>query len=961
MKNIYLVLLLFPKVLFCQIGFIDNEFISGSGTELSIDVLSSAVQNDGKIIIGGAFLRYNGVEVKRILRLMPNGLIDYSLSPNNGPDAEILDIKLKDDKIIIGGFFSTYNNQEAKGICKLNLDGTIDDSFNSFANSNSGIYTIELDDDKLFIGGNIPYYNGVNVNNIALLNANGAIDNSFNSGTGFNDKVLIIKKQIDGKILVGGSFTSYNGVETNRITRLNMDGSIDNSFNIGSAANDEIRSIQVQDDGKILLFGKFTSFNGQLINRSVRLNSDGTIDESFLVSTGSNNWILCSKLLDDGSIIIGGNFTSYNGVFRGRIAKLDSNGNLIESFILNNGFNNIVNSINFTPENKLIVTGSFSEFDGFPHKGIISINHSYKGVFGKFYKEIDIDCVQSSQEEMYANAIFTISPGNLIVTTNNQGYFLIDDLPNGNYQIIFDTTQLWRVSCLENTFFSILNPDTITEVSSIGMEYFYQCQKPKISIYMPFMRPCFEDQQIFVEACNEIDATDVLPFAFSIIELDSNLIFENASIPFTSLGNYKYRFDHGTLFPGECVNFTVFAQVSCDAVLGQTICLKADLYPIADCVLDIIPALSTGEVLPCTLPWDQSNLTVRSWCANDSIYFMVSNTGTMGLGDMQCYSPVRVFVDGVLTQLDSILLQGGETFTYTFAGTGQTWIMQIDQHPLHLGNSNPSAHVENCGSGTWTPDLINDLPLDDADPVVDIYCGIVTGSYDPNDKRGFPNGISDEHFIAKNQELEYIIRFQNTGTDTAFTVVVRDTLDENFNIFTVTPGVSSHNYSFRMYGPRVLEWTFANILLPDSTTNEPLSNGFLTFTVKQNPNLAEGTVLSNDADIYFDFNEPIITNETTHKISYQINTLSTLQKFKTQKSVLKLYPNPSNSTFTIDLNTFSKNVNYKIYSLSGTLLQEKENSYGQKILVDVKNLENGLYFIELEYDNRIEVLNFVRN
>jgi uncharacterized repeat protein (TIGR01451 family) len=594
------------------------------------------------------------------------------------------------------------------------------------------------------------------------------------------------------------------------------------------------------------------------------------------------------------------------------------------------------------------------------NNNLCTIFNEKKKVTGKVFYDFSEDCLQDSQEQGVHSVHLLIEPGNIIVETNPMGLWGIDSLEIGTYTVTIDSNN-YESTCNNVHFFTVQDPESLTIAPIFGVISNDPCPEPTVSVNMPFMRPCFTNQQIYVQACNEYNATGVLPEAYSIVDLDPNLIFENASIPFTALGNNQYRFEHDTLYPGQCVNYTISAQVSCDAILGQTLCMEANLYPVADCVLDSIPTPPTGEVSPCTLPWDQSSLSVNGWCANDSIYFRITNTGEFGGGDMECYSPVRIFVDGVLIQLDSILLQGGETFTYTFLGTGETWILQADQHPLHPGNSHPNAHVENCGTGTWTPDLVNNLPLDDADPVVDIYCGIVTGSYDPNDKRGFPNGISIEHFIAKNQDLEYIIRFQNTGTDTAFTVVVRDTLDENFNIFTVTPSVSSHPYSFRMYGPRVLEWTFANILLPDSTTNEPLSNGFLTFTVKQNPNLAEGTLLKNNADIYFDFNEPIITNETTHKISYHINTLASLEKLKTQKSNLKLYPNPTNSVITIDLNNFSKSVNYKIYTLSGKLLQEKRNSYGQKISVDVKNLENGLYFIEIEYDTKIEVLNFVKN
>jgi len=206
-----------------------------------------------------------------------------------------------------------------------------------------------------------------------------------------------------------------------------------------------------------------------------------------------------------------------------------------------------------------------------------------------------------------------------------------------------------------------------------------------------------------------------------------------------------------------------------------------------------------------------------------------------------------------------------------FAGDGRTWRLEVDQHLFHPGESRPSATVERCGNAVnWTPGIVNNLPQDDADAMVDIYCAVVRGSYDPNDKTGYPTGIGASHFIAPNGKLDYVIRFQNTGTDTAFTVVIKDTLDRDLDIFSVREGVASHNYSFRMYGPRVLEWTFHNILLPDSFTNEVRSHGFVTFTVLQNKDLPDGTAIANSAGIYFDFNEPIITNTASHIVNRNI-------------------------------------------------------------------------------------------
>jgi uncharacterized repeat protein (TIGR01451 family) len=351
----------------------------------------------------------------------------------------------------------------------------------------------------------------------------------------------------------------------------------------------------------------------------------------------------------------------------------------------------------------------------------------------------------------------------------------------------------------------------------------------------------------------------------------------------------------------------------------------------------------------CLGLWDQSSLSVDGWCQNDSIYFTVTNTGVLGGGDMECYAPVWLTVNGVVTFTDSIMLQGGQTITYAFEGNGQTWILNASQHPLHPGNSQPNAFVERCGNAAnWTPGDVNDYPQDDADPVIDIFCEEVSGSHDPNDKQGYPNGVTNMNYIQPNQQLQYAIRFQNTGTDTAFTVVIRDTLDIDLNIFTVTPGVSSHNYEFRMYGPRVLEWTFNNINLPDSAANQVGSNGFVTFHVEQVPDLVPGTEINNDADIYFDFNAPITTNTTMHRIFEGFVSVLNLQDLSKGKKQFILYPNPTSFEITITSEKFS-NEAYSLCDQMGRVVGSGKLS-GTNTTISLSSLSKGIYLLKVEGD-----------
>ena len=249
---------------------------------------------------------------------------DIGYGFGDGTNNNVLTTAIQTDgKIIIGGNFTNYNSTLRKGITRINSDGTIDTTFNIGTGASNDVRAIAIQSDgKIIIGGSLSTYNGVTVNNIARLNTDGSLDTTFNTGIGANNFVYATGVQADGKILIGGWFNSYNGTTSNRIARLNSDGSIDTTFNSGSGTDSDIRSITILTDGKIIIAGSFISYNGFSAGGITRLNSDGSIDLAFNSSIGTSSGIRSVTLQSDGKIIIGGAFISYNGVGRNRIARL---------------------------------------------------------------------------------------------------------------------------------------------------------------------------------------------------------------------------------------------------------------------------------------------------------------------------------------------------------------------------------------------------------------------------------------------------------------------------------------------------------------------------------------------------------------------------------------------------------------------------------------------------------------
>jgi uncharacterized repeat protein (TIGR01451 family) len=172
---------------------------------------------------------------------------------------------------------------------------------------------------------------------------------------------------------------------------------------------------------------------------------------------------------------------------------------------------------------------------------------------------------------------------------------------------------------------------------------------------------------------------------------------------------------------------------------------------------------------------------------------------------------------------------------------------------------------------------------------------IVTGSYDPNDKTARTSSrASDElYFIDSDEYIDYTIRFQNTGTDTAFTVVITDTLSTDYDMSSFQPGVCSHPCTVDFKAGRVLEWTFDDILLPDSNVNEAASHGLTSFRIKLNEPVLPGTVIENIANIYFDFNEPVITEPSVLVAEFSTGVGDHVP------NVVHVYPDPAHDRITV--------------------------------------------------------------
>jgi uncharacterized repeat protein (TIGR01451 family) len=216
----------------------------------------------------------------------------------------------------------------------------------------------------------------------------------------------------------------------------------------------------------------------------------------------------------------------------------------------------------------------------------------------------------------------------------------------------------------------------------------------------------------------------------------------------------------------------------------------------------------------------------------------------------------------------------------------------------------------------------------------------VTGAYDPNDKLATTTaGVPGTYLIGSDDEIAYTIRFQNTGTDTAFFVVITDTLPATLDPATFRAGPASHTHSLTMQGNGVLRWTFPNILLPDSNVNEPRSHGWVRFYIKPHLPVLPGTDIENIANIYFDYNPPVITDPCV------LNAATGTALAEQDTSRMQCYPVPAIEHLQVLLPPELAATRLEIRAMDGRLCWTGPTT-GPLTTMDIKHLPNGLYAVQ---------------
>jgi uncharacterized repeat protein (TIGR01451 family) len=418
------------------------------------------------------------------------------------------------------------------------------------------------------------------------------------------------------------------------------------------------------------------------------------------------------------------------------------------------------------------------------------------------------------------------------------------------------------------------------------------------------------------------------------IELDMSTIDSIVSpYAFSQIGNIlKFNLGHIRPFGFGTISYSIKLKTS--VIIGSSQCHRAIIFPY--CSLNP----SNG--------YDGSDIKASVKClGNNTIELELENSGSQNQTQK---GRLAIYQDESLMKQDSFKMDKGTSSKFQY---------QLDDNKVF------TAEVYSANAHPVTPILIrhqdlcaNKRPIISNNPVVNFYrhdeakeyeeyCQIVQGSYDPNVKSVQPSGFLTEHYTANGTELKYRIDFQNTGTDTAFRVVLIDTLSPLLNIATFMPGVSSHPYSIE-FGGRAVKFIFDPIALVDSFKNEPLSHGYVHFKIKPIAGIKPKTKIENKADIYFDYNAPIRTNTVFNTI------FDTIQIYvpkggsaiaENDKTSVIVFPNPSTDKFFIQMSEPVKDLSIEIYDMQGRLIKTASSSNNQTVEVSVEGMTKGIYHI----------------
>lgn len=797
------------------------------------------------------------------------------------------------------------------------------------------------------------------------------------------DVPLEISQTLDGGYFIGGNSTSSISGDKSEdsiglgdywIVKLDAGGNIEWDNTIGGTNSDQLVAAQQTPDGGYILGGHSKSgISGDKTEPNiqgydywiVKLDSIGDIQwQNTIGGMGGPGFgedrLGCLDQTSDGGYIIAGcsisgigaDKTEPNyGTYDYWILKLDPVGNIEWQNTLNSLGTEFPTSVKQLLGGEYIVSGYSSGYSigggdkseaalgsGWMDFWIVKLVDPVRILTGNVYADLNFNCNLDTSSDKGIHDI--------IISNAFHDQHAITDA-NGDYSLMLfrDTSIVYLGNLLHEDDIACLPSDTMRiytsdasafdTVINFPLQASVFCHHLNISISSVPLRSCSTPRKYSVNYENV--SFDTARSAFIIVEIDTSVVeYVVSPYSYTQFGD-TLLFYIGDIIPFQRGIIQFSTRIKCNAVLGSSICARAFIYPRNNCT-------------PLSPLYDSSEITVKTSCFSDTITAIIENIATSH--DMHHLGTMSVLEDEILMQVDTFLLSGGSSHTYKiFAEADRAITLVVRQDINHPERPVIIRHDELCGLTIplITHSIVPDFPrYDEADEYEEV-CSPIVGSHDPNLKSVSPQGLTAQHFTDATQELEYKIDFQNTGSDTAFKVIVVDTLSRWLDMNSFKPLVASHTYTPVLEGVSTIKFVFDPIALPDSNASEENSHGYVTFKIKPKSNTPKGIIINNYADIYFDMNAPVQTNTIFNMIydTVLINLGTGMVDVKSLESRVLIFPNPALEKFYVNFNKELDNAKIIITNVAGEKIYELTQLNGSVIEMNADGLSKGIYLINV--------------
>lgn len=389
------------------------------------------------------------------------------------------------------------------------------------------------------------------------------------------------------------------------------------------------------------------------------------------------------------------------------------------------------------------------------------------------------------------------------------------------------------------------------------------------------------------------------------------------------------NYNLGTVVPGACGDIALRLQVPCNTPLAQAFCVKASISP--------------NNCLPASSGWSGASLQVGSACYGngDSLRFTLRNRGVAP----STVAEYVILEDHLISRMGTVGILGpGDTTGVTLENVGgKTYTFQVAQSPNHPVRRDLSLSAEGCG-GTPSAGVLMQYPQYTGDPFTEIFCEAVTAAIVSNEKRGFPIGYQQQHYIEPNTVLQYRINFANSGTTALNKVTITDTLSAAIDLTTLRAGPASHPYTTNLQG-RILTMVFDNLNL------SPGERGFVSLFLQPLSGLPLPTIVLNRAHIAYGNATPIVSNTVLHTIGLKFLKTDVLE-WARQGLSLRMQPNPATEAVVVTLEgaTAPEIRHWWLFDAKGALV-DSGTAMASSLTLDVRGLAKGLYFLQMQTAN----------